>query len=169
MVPNWDWRRWESGPFSGGEKKIYFPFVSRNHIAESLGVAVVFERLLVLSVGRQVGYSCHINSVRHGFWKGIWGKQKNKGEWKENAGSWEVVWRCQICGQVSYDSSAQQSLMTGPPGNTGSQLSAVLRWLMEKGAVGPITGLSDVQKCDVCLWLFWCFNLCCLISSDKMP
>lgn len=32
-----------------------------------------------------------------------------------------------MVGQVSYDSSAQQSRMTGPPGNTGSQLSVVLR------------------------------------------
>ena len=32
-----------------------------------------------------------------------------------------------MVGQVSYDSSAQQSHMTGPPGNTRSQLSVVLR------------------------------------------
>lgn len=32
-----------------------------------------------------------------------------------------------MVGQVSYDSFAQQSCMTGPPGNTGSQLFVVLR------------------------------------------
>lgn len=32
-----------------------------------------------------------------------------------------------MVGQVSYDSSAQQSCMPGPPGNTGSQLSVGLR------------------------------------------
>lgn len=44
------------------------------------------------------------------------------------ASSWGGVLRMSsTVGQVSYDSSAQQNCMTGPPGNIGSQLSVVLR------------------------------------------
>ena len=47
---------------------------------------------------------------------------------KKMASSWGGVLRMSsTVGQVSYDSSAQQNRMTGPPGNTGSHLSVVLR------------------------------------------
>lgn len=47
---------------------------------------------------------------------------------KKMASSWgDVLRMSSTVGQVSYDSSAQQNCMTGPPGNIGSQLSVVLR------------------------------------------